>query len=161
MLADIGKALLDNPIDMRCRRRRQALEVAIDRKRDLQFSGCSPFLLPGEIGKAGSEPEVVDLRRAEGPQGRTQRSHHGHRCLREIACLGHERGALGLGRRLDRRGDRTHGAQGLCEFIVKLARQIGDALVPGRRRAGRPAPFVSRVVRSRLAASVLKTSLMR
>ena len=53
MLADIGEALLDNPIDMGGRRRRQALEVAIDHKGDLQISTASPFLIPGQGRKTG------------------------------------------------------------------------------------------------------------
>ena len=62
-------------------------------------------------------------------QGRPQKSHHRHRSLREVLCLGHERGAFALGRRLDRGGDGAHGAQALRELIVKLARQMAPLLL--------------------------------
>ena len=79
MLVDVGKALLDDSIDVRRRRRRQDPEVAIDLKRDFQLSAGQPFLIPSQSRKTGGEPEVIDLGRAEGPQRGTERSHHGHR----------------------------------------------------------------------------------
>ena len=62
-------------------------------------------------------------------QGRPQKSHHRHGILREVLCLGHERGAFALRRRLDRGGDGAHGAQALRELIVKLARQMSPLLL--------------------------------
>src|SRR5262245_24935923 len=82
VLADVGKPFLDDPIDMRRRRRRQRLEIGIDLKRDLEFSLGLPLLFPRKRRKTRDQSEVVDLWRTEGPQRSAQGLYDRHRFLR-------------------------------------------------------------------------------
>ena len=69
MLADVGQGLLDDAIDVRGRGRRQPVQIAVDLEHDLQLAGPA-FLLGSQRREARRKPEVVDLRRPEGVQGR-------------------------------------------------------------------------------------------
>ena len=138
MLADVGKDLLDDPIDMRCRGRRQALEVAIDRKRDLQFPGrlrAVPAPGPGRKGW---------------PRARSRRSPAGARSARwsaaiasgpstsapALLCLGHERGHAVSAVALIDAATALMALRLLREFIVKLrARWRRSCSCPSTSRA--------------------------
>src|SRR5262249_10586011 len=67
MFVDVGKAFLNNSIDVRRCRRRQLAKVTISVKRDFYSAARQPFMIPRQNCKASGEPEVIDLRRTEGP----------------------------------------------------------------------------------------------
>ena len=130
MLADVGEALLDDPIDMRRRRRRQPLEVAIDLERDLQISAGSAVPDSWRGPKGWRRARSRRSPAGEGSAGWSAAiaswpSKSARDCSASGTSAGHSLSAVAL----IEAATALMALRALRELVVKLARQMAPLLL--------------------------------